>query len=271
MSSGKEPAAKMVKQEEQEEQEDYTKTHPSEFKRFHKRVLTGSYEFPPKIIDGVEVITTVGAVPSANMVILELVATKECHNGFMFLKRSNMCYKMFKKIFYCGGIDRGIDRGRDQMDMDFYVSFNNVMAFVVKEIPNMKLYGNKLVTGTTYTILTSALEEGVFFHTLPVVSRCRQCDHMNDGKLLMVDAAGRHGMKNPIKRACLKCYLNITYTEFDTDVANHMLDYDRDKIEFDRLGSRKFVERYEGGLIHQDMYGDDDEETDAQEGSPDAT
>lgn len=254
-----EPAAKMVKQE------DYTKTHRSEFKKFEKNVVRENYYFPKRVIDGVEVIIKVGAILANNQLVLEVFANKECRNGLMFHKDcGRFHYELFKKSFFPAGGDI------DFQEMDFRAAFNDVMAFMVKEVPKMRLYGNKLMTANAYDVITSALQEGEFFSTLPVVSRCGQCGDMNDGKLMIVEAAGQNGMENPRKRACLKCYLYDTYTDFDTDVPNYLLYYDHDKYEFDILGCRKFAERYEGGLIHEDMYHCDcDEEEEEDEDDDD--
>jgi hypothetical protein len=247
-SAADEPAAKMVKQEQQE---DYSKTHREEYKRFKKDSYGNGFFFPPQTIDGVEVIARVllgyGSHFDDIRMTLTLLATKECRNGFMFHKKSNMSYKMFEKVSY-PNVPPMMDFGRDR---DYRVCFNDLMAFMVK-VPQMKLYGNKLVMAPTYAVLTSK-EEGNFFDTLQVVSRCRQCDAMTDGKVMIVDTVG-NGMDKPSKNQCMKCYFDNSSPEFDTDVDNYTLDYDHDKFEFDRLGSRKFCERYEGGLIHEDMY-----------------
>jgi hypothetical protein len=284
MSSGKEPAAKMVKQEEDfvqakikkpeasgydkflakmMPQEDYTRTRRSEFNRFMVALFAGgNHFFPPKVIDGVEVITKVGIILANNQLVLEMFADTECRNSLMFHKQCGVFhYEMFKKTFYSAD-ENGL--------MDFHAGFNELMAFVVKEVPQMKLYGNKLVTAPAYSVLTSTEEE--FFEAMPGVFRCGRCGQINNGKLLAVDAMS--GMENAVKGACLKCYIQEDRnTQFDTDVDNHMLDYDHDKFVFDRLGSCKFAEIVEGGLIHQDMYDcechDEDEEEDHDEDDDD--
>lgn len=257
-----EPTAKMVKQEQQENYN--TKTYREEYKRFKKDNV---FYFPPKTIDGVEVITKVqiqaeedlvykDLVIKQDMVVLTMLATKECRNGFMFHKQSNMSYKMFQKIFtYMAG---------EGGDAYYKNIFKNVMAFMAKEVPEMRLYGNKLMTGTAHNIITR--QEGNFFDTLPVVFRCGQCGDMTDGKVMIVGEGEDHSMVKPSKHRCVKCYFYNSSPDFDTDVANYMLDYDHDKFEFDRLGSRKFCERYEGGLIHEDMYNYEDEEIDHHRG-----
>jgi hypothetical protein len=262
-----EPAAKMAKQE------DFTKTHRNDYNRFKKDSYGNGFFFPPQTIDGLEVIARVllgyGSHFDDISMTLTLLATKECRNGLMFYKKSNMSYEMFEKVFY-PNVPPMMDFGRDR---DYCVCFNDLMAFMVKEVPKMQLYGNKLMTANAYTVITSALEEGEFFSTLPVVSRCGQCGDINDGTLMTV-CATTEGIDEVRHRACLKCYFYNSSPEFDTDVANYMLNDHHDNYEFDILGSRKFAERYEGGLISQDMYDcdchDEDDDDDDDDDDPPA-
>jgi hypothetical protein len=221
-----EPAAKMAKKEQQ----DYTLTHPEKFQIF-KYMYSGVLLYPPIVIDGLEVIPKLQIFKGR--FVVEFISTKECRNGLMFPK-------------HCG------DNAYEFFQIDFdtvyacLLDFNKFMAFIHEEVPHMKIYGNKLVLAKDFDAKTAQEEE--LYAANPELDRCGQCGQINYGSLMTVCATSG-GMDSPVRGACLKCYLRYRYTQFDTDVENHVLVYDHNKVEFDVGGSCKFAERVEGGLI----------------------
>jgi hypothetical protein len=248
-----EPAAKMAKKEQQ----DYTLTHPLDFKRFLKAMLQFSPLFPPIIIDGLEVRPKLNV--SLNRLVVEFIATDDCRNGLMFPKHCGHNAYEFYKIYLETEDENGVCK--------YEYDFNKFMAFMHQEVPHMKIYGNKLVLAKDFAAMTA--QEEALYAANPALDRCGQCGQINDGTLMEVLATT--GFGNPKPGACLKCYLANMHINFDTDVENHKLVYDDNRYKFDPLGSCKFAERVEGGLIAMDIhecdcnYDDDDDDDDDED------
>lgn len=242
-----EPAAKLVKQEQQDKQ-DYTMTHRPQFNLFMQKMTTSSQMLflPRVVIDGLEVERKIYK-GSSNTLMLDIIATKDCANGLMFPKHcGHNAYEFFK---------HHISASDENGVFDYIKAFNKLMFFMDNTMPHLKIYDNMLRYPNDYEMKMAMEVVGPRGR-----HSCIGCGQILCGTLRWIDAAHLYS-------ACLKCHLKKGTTFRPGQPYYHQLDYDDNKYEFDRLGSRK-KGIFEYGVIGYDMYEcgcDEDYDDDGEE------